>query len=428
MKKKRIFLITAMLVTLCSFIPNLVRYAHRHFFYPDVTIAGFIQMADGLGRQSVELISALKDHFDVHFKKTRTLHHLEDVPQDLYKILSDRSRPSGKVIIFEETLSESEECFQKIFKNMRVNQIRFAYSMFETSKIPQNFVDKIHRYFDAVVVADPYNVRSYQESGVTVPIFTLPLGLDLDRFMNAPLKKEKHTPFVFANFSTCDNRKNTLMLVKAFALAFGNRKDVMLKINARRGMEPETTLVLQEIEKLGLENVFFTIKSVDKAEYLSNFQSIDCYVSFSKGEGFSIQPREAMALGIPCILSDNTAQSTICRSGLVKAIPSTIEEKAFYESFSEDDYGHNFNVSLEEAANAMQELFEHYDVYLKHSEEMRHWVKQYEYKHLKSIYQTLVKPKKILLGSENILREDLLVTNSKTLYNKYLKLYPHLKQ
>lgn len=427
--RKPIIILSIAFLTCCAFIPNIYKYAHRNLIHPDVTVAGFIQMADGMGRQSVELINALKDHFDVHFKKTRILHNLTDVPENIHKILSDRTRPLGKVVIFEETLSEPEACFQKVFSTLRNNQIRLAYSMFETSKIPQDFVNKIERYFDAVIVADPYNVKTYKDSGVTVPIFVLPLGLDLTRFIEAPLKSHKNTPFVFANFSTCENRKNHLMMIRAFAKAFGNRDDVILKINARRGIEPETTLVRQEIEDLGLKNVFFTVESVDNTQYLKNFQSIDCYVNFSKGEGFSIQPREAMALGIPVIVSDNTAQSTICASNLVLSIPSNIEERAIYESFpTGDDYGNNFNSSLEDAASAMQEVFENYENHLNAAQQRRDWVKQYEFKCLTPIYTTLVKPKKIILGNENLLTSDVLITTSETLYKKYLKLYPTLRK
>lgn len=426
--KKLLIILTAALVIPSCFIPNIRKYAHKNLIYPDVTVAGFIQMADGMGRQSVEIINVLKDYFDVHFAKTRDFNILSDVPKHILKIIKDRKRPSGKVIIFEDTLSEPEKCLKDVFNKPRKNQIRLAYSMFETSKIPQDFVNKIQLYFDAVIVADPYNVKTYKDSGVTAPIFVLPLGLDLTNFLEAPLKSEKHSPFVFANFSTCENRKNHLVMIRAFAKAFGNREDVILKINARRGIEPEITLVQEEIEKLGLKNVFFTINCLDKADYLKNFQSIDCYVNFSKGEGFSIQPREAMALGIPVIVSDNTAQSTICRSNLVKSIPSTIEEKAIYESFPSDDYGNNFNICLEDAVLAFQEVFENYEEHLKYAQERREWAKQYEFKSLTPIYKTLVKPKKIILGNEDFLSEDLLITKSETLYNKYLKLYPNLKK
>lgn len=425
MKKKWLF--SLLVIPLAMLTPNIYRYIYTHFVIPDVTVAGFVQMADGLGRQSVELIDTLHEHFDVHFCKTRTTYNTQDVPSHLLEILRNRKRPLGKVLIFEDTIGQPIECFEKVFHAKGNPQLKVAYSMFETSKIPPAFVNKLHQYFDAVVVADPYNVESYKNSGVTLPIFTLPLGLDLDAFMKAPLKSARNTPFVFASFGSCEGRKNYITTLQAFALAFGNREDVMLQLHARRGVSSTIQAVKDEIKRLGLTNVSFNIQSVDREHYIQNFQSIDCYVSLSKGEGFSIQPREALALGIPVILSDQTAQSTLCQSGLVRSVPATIKEKACYESLPDDDYGYFFNVSIDDAAAAFQDVFHHYDEYLARAQQGREWVKYYEYKHLKPLYLTLVKPQQLILGEKNLVTEDTLTTNDVALYNKYLTLYPHLK-
>lgn len=424
MKKRWLLLILPMLGALS---PIGYRYLHKHVLIPDVTIAGFVKMRDGLGRQSVELIDVLSHQLDVHFQKTRAEHAKEDVPNHLIKILSDRERPLGKVVIFEDTLGQPLECFEKTFSHMRTNQLRIAYSMFETSKIPPSFVHKLHTYFDAVVVADPYNIKTYQQSGVNLPIFYLPLGLDLDLFMKAPLKTQKNNPFVFASFGTCESRKNYVTTIRAFAKAFGNRPDVILKINARSGAPSEIITLAKEIGKLGLENVELCLNSASKEQYLKNFQAIDCYVSLSKGEGFSIPPREAMSLGIPCIVSDQTAQSTICQSGLVRSVPAIIAEKAIYEGLPEDDYGDQFTVSVNDAAEAFLDVFENYETYLSQGDKAREWVKQYEFKELSPFYFSVVKPRSISLGNINTITKEGIVTNNLELYNKYLKLYPHLK-
>lgn len=425
--KKKIFFTALVLIASAFGVHRGLRYLHHHVICPDVTVAGFIQMADGLGRQSVELIDSLKKQSDVHFQKTRPT-NWQDVPLHLHSVIKDQSRPLGKVVIFEEALIEANPLVFKVFNKKKPDQIWLTYSMFETSKIPNDFTNNISNYFDAVIVPDPYLIKVYQNSGVTKPIFVLPLGLDLSSFINAPLKSEKNSPFVFANFSSCEGRKNHLMLIKAFNKAFGDRGDVLLKINARRGSKEEIEAVRKEIKDLNLHNVTLTIDAVDNPTYLKNFQAIDCYVSLSKGEGFSIQPREAMALGIPVIVSDNTAQSTICKSGLVKVVPAPIEEKAIYECFATEDFGNFFNVHLEDATDAMLDVFNHYDKYLSQSTNARKWVNQYQYSELQPIYNTFVKPKKLILGDQNLLTENLLMTTSTELYQKYLKLYPDLKK
>jgi len=403
------------------------RYLYKYVLIPDVTVAGFVRMGDGLGKQSVELVKILKDDFDVHFQKTRSEFCKDEVPRELFPILRNKQRPLGKVVVFEDTLARPLACFEKTFHAMRNKQIRLTYSMFETSKIPPSFVHKLHTYFDAVVVPDSYNTVAYKASGVNLPMFCLPLGIDLDPFVQAPLKKKKNTPFVFASFGSCEARKNYITTIRAFAKVFGNRSDVVLKINARRGPPPEVIAVAQEIGRLGLDNVVFSVGPVSEEQYLKNFQEIDCYVSLSKGEGFSIPPREAMALGIPCIVSDQTAQSTICQSGLVRSVPANILEKAHYETLPDDDYGDFFTVTIDDAAEAFLDMFENYESYLAKGAKARQWATAYESKRLSTLYLSLIKPKKITLGTVNEITEEGLITDSLSLYNKYLKLYPHLR-
>lgn len=421
------------LLFLCLFVTlifggyKFYRHHYKNVKRPEVTVAGFVDMADGLGRQSVEIIQTLKKKFDVHFQNTRDTHY-KDVPKKLHKTLKNRKRPQGKIVIYEDTIMQLEEPLMKTFSKKFDPQVRIAYSMFETSRLSSVFVERLHKYFDAVVVPDPYHVKTYQESGVQLPIFVIPLGLNLDPFFNSEIKSKANHPFVFANFSSCENRKNFPLLIKAFSKAFGNSPEVMLRINARRGFDSEIAEVKRVIEEEGLTNVKFTVEKVSSQDYLKNFKSIDCYVSLSKGEGFSIQPREAMALGIPCVVSNNTAQSTICQSQLVRSVESKRVESPVYELFEERDFGENYNVDLEEASAAMLDVYKQYSKYLENREKARNWCSQYRYENLEKLYFTLVKPKAILLGTDNTINEDTITTTSESIIEKYKAIYPHLKE
>jgi len=152
--------------------------------------------------------------------------------------------------------------------------------------------------------------------------------------------------------------------------------------------------------------------------YMDAQQQTDCFVYPSKGEGFSVQPREAMALGIPTIITNNTAQKTICNSGLVECVDSNIEKAAYYQLW-EAIIGNNFDCTVDDLANAMLKVYENYDHYLKQSEAARAWATGYKYENLKEKYLNMVKPKKILLGDKNEITDDYLMTNSKELYEKY---------
>lgn len=290
--------------------------------------------------------------------------------------------------------------------------------MFESSEIPKLWVFNLNHYFDAVVVPDSYNVDAYKDSGVTIPIFVLPLGLNLKPFLNETIKTKAHTPFVFANFSTYILRKNHEQLIKAFYAAFGNNPNVLLWVNGKCSSNKLFEKLLQQVETLGVSNILLTNHLYNNNEYKENFHKIDCYISISQSEGFSIQPRESMALGIPCIVSDNTAQSTICKTGLIKTVSCPTKEIAYYELF-QDVFGFRYHVDFNETVEALRDMYSHYDQYLLESNKLREWASFYDYEKLKPLYCSLLKPKKVILGEENSIKEGVLTTNSKTLYRKY---------
>ena len=417
--KKKLILVFVVLTLVYNgyFVKNQWKKAQT----PDVTIIGRVKMADGIGRQSIEVIKALKDTYEIGFIETYQK-DFTDISSEIKKILVQK-KPPAPVILFEELLTHPDASYpyyQKIFPYCNEKHIRIAYSMIEGTKIPGSWVQILNVYFDAVAVPDAFYVDVYRNSGVSCPIFEVPLVLDIADFLQMPLKEKKGDPFVFANFSSCIDRKNHLKLVRAFAKAFGNRSDVMLKIAYRTGDLSIIKDIFREIEALGLMNVDFQNIEHVKDRYLANFANIDAYISISKSEGFSIQPREAMCLGIPVIATDNTAQSTLCNTKLVRVVPSLKKEKAYFSQA--ESIGYIFDCEQDDVVLAMKDVYENYDYYLSKKEASRKWAEQYSVQSLKMTYQNLVKPKKVVLGDQNKVTDEFLMTDSKLLYKKYKKL------
>lgn len=382
---------------------------------------GFINMHDGIGRQSAEIIDSLKDDVSIGFYPTRKS-IMTDIPLDIQSIISKESHQLGKIVIYEDIIYPfSHNFFQKHFDLNKKDQIRFAYSMVESSEVQKRWVYNLNLYFDAVLVPDPFLVDVYKNSGVTIPIFVLPLGLNLKTFLEKPLKTKSNSPFVFANFSTCILRKNHLDLIDAFYLAFKDDPHIHLWINSKYTEENLFNILQDKVTSLGVSNITLTSNCYNNTEYLKNFDKIDCYVSLSKAEGFSIQPREAMALGIPCVVSDNTAQTTICKSGLVKTVSCPIKEPAYYENFK-DVFGFYYRVELQESAQALKDVYVNYTTYLSQAEKSRAWASQYEYDALHALYKSLITPEIVLMGNEDKIEPHQLITTSRALYEKYQRI------
>jgi glycosyltransferase involved in cell wall biosynthesis len=378
-------------------------------------------MADGIGRQTVELAATLTKKYTVQVISDFVVK--ADVPSAVWDMLKIKYKKPAPVVIVERSIWAPGDSLDQIFPTVDSNaQIRYAYSMLESTRIPAEWVMLINLYFDAVIVPDPFLIEAYLQSGITIPIFHIPLGLNLADLLNSPLKKPKtKEPLIFASLGAGIDRKNHTMAIQAFAKALGNNPNAQLYINCREGNPKIIQEICAEIAKQNCNNIRYTELRLRKDAYLKFFRSIDCLLSFSKGEGFSIQPREAMALGIPAIITNNTAQRTICNSGLVKVVSSDIPEPCFYFGRSISD-GERFNCSLEECASAIQDVYLNYDQYLEKGPMMRKWASFYDYSHLSSQYECLVSPRKVVLGDVNEITKDCVYTNSKPLYEKYIAL------
>ena len=412
---------------LALFLAQGLLGAHDHRV--DLTVVGMVLSVDGEGRQPLDLITILEETTSISFLQ---IGHLSDrelaaVSPGVRRALTTPGRACpGRVLIHEYMLTcppRNERPKRAYWSRFHLpqttkRQVRFAYTMFESTRIPRDWVHILNTSFDGAIVPDEFLVEVYRESGVKIPVFVIPLGRDFSRYLEAPIKGARGTPFVFANFSACNARKNLLKLVQAFGDAFGNNSDVQLRLGWRwvDGELPRS--IFSEISARGLTNVTIDQRAFDAQAYFDRFQQVDCYVNIATGEGFSIQPREAMALGIPVIATDNTGQKPICNSGLVRVVPSPYAIKALYPF--PGDFGSQYQCRTEDVVEALRDVYTNYETYLQKGPEARSWASQYHFTKMTPQYRSLIKPVQVMLGKMNKIGTDgTVVTTSKSLIRKY---------
>lgn len=297
--------------------------------------------------------------------------------------------------------------------------LKFAYVVAEYTKIPHDEVRIFNKHFDALIIPDPWLESVYRTSGVKIPIFTLPLVLDLESLHKKPIKRKTTTPFVFGFSGVDPIRKNIRLLIKSFSQEFGNDPQVSLIIHSR--FEDKLGYIEKIIKKAQCSRIKFIQEGFSRPEYEDFISALSCYVILSKGEGFSITPREALAAGIPCILSNNTAHKIICDTGYVAAVKSNILEPAY----SNKKKGFMFNCTIKDTRKALRDVYQRYDHYVTCAQKGREWTKQYLVENLRAKYMNLVKPSKVILGKENKVTDEYLMVSSRTLFDKYRLLCTH---
>ena len=403
-------------------IYSLFFLIHSFFIIPtDLTIVGFVRDFDGIGSLPLILFKEFKDTFSVNMYHMRPPLY-SDKSTSLEDFSFDKNKNIGKVVLFTGFFFENTDEVQKIFDS---DAIKIAISMFESTAIPQSWVSSLNNSFDLLCVPDDFLVEVYKKSGVTIPIFVLPIPLNLSSFYN---KKSKKSPsaFVFGMTGDSFSHKNHILLTQAFIEEFGNNPALQLIIHTKGQVKTPYLAELKDFFETidNYHNIVFLEKNLSPKEYIDFMAFLNCYVLLSASEGFSITPRQAMALEIPCILSDNTAHKTLCSSGFPYPVLSEIEITPYYLKplFAHKEFlGYQYTVDILDVRKALRNMYTQYALYQERAKKAKEWVMQYDFSNLKDTYLCLLKPKKIILSSHNTISNSVFSTNSADLYKKYKK-------
>lgn len=312
-----------------------------------------------------------------------------------------------------------EHFWKQYIKLPNKSIIKLAYCVTERTMVTPKWINRLNQHFDAIIVPDQWLVEVFKNSGLNIPIFTLPIALNLNSLLNQPIRKKEQTPFIFGFSGGWWDRKNHKLLIQAFAEEFGNNPNVMLKIHGR--MSSGFKNIAHFHAQQNASNILLEQKLLSRNAFESFLASLHCYITVAKGEGFSIIPRQVLALATPCIVSNNTAQITICDSGCVYSVPSNILEPS-YLIHGRELSGYDFNCAIDDVKKALRSVYENYDHYCALAVQGREWVKQYLPQNLKNKYMTLVAPKVVILGNCNQITDEFIMTDCISLFEKYKKL------
>ena len=231
-------------------------------------------------------------------------------------------------------------------------------SMWEGNNLPSPWIKGFNR-FSYVFVPSKFVGDVLKESGVTAKIFLLPLGINADFYRTKERSFPKNRPFRFLSVGKMEPRKNVVTLVEAFQREFV-KDNVELWIKTReRFVPPPVAAAAKNNKRIKLIEATLT-----EEELLSLYYETDCFVYPSRGEGFAFPPRNAVATGMPTIVTDWSALAEI--EGAVKVPPvgfSPMYPCGF--SFGEEKSILMADVNPNTLGLVMRDVFERYDGYAR---------------------------------------------------------------
>lgn len=222
---------------------------------------------------------------------------------------------------------------------------------FETTVIPASWIRRINAC-EVLMVPCKQNIEAFKNSGVTIPIELIHWGVDPDKF--SELKRVGGRPFTFGTMGALSTRKGTDILVKAFEKAFPNGEDVRLICKTSFNQYH----FLSKDKRIKVD-----MTPVPHDELIEQFfQKVDCFVFPTRGEGFGLTPLEALATGIPAIVTDWSGPCEYMTDEVGwKLRYEMVDATDFSTGVYKEDCGQWAEPSLDHLVELMRYAFEHQD-------------------------------------------------------------------
>lgn len=244
--------------------------------------------------------------------------------------------------------------------------LKLAWFAWEESLVPLDVVRLLNGRFQGILVQTQFVAKALVDSGVRLPIRVMGCGPDLSAY--APLgaaragasavrRPTKAAPFVFLHVSSCFPRKGVDVLLAAYARAFRRGDPVRLVI---KGFPNPHNDVREQIEHLrrmdpNAPEIVIINRDLSVTSLVELYREADSMVLPSRGEGFNLPAAEALAGGLPLIVTAYSGQTDFAGPDVARQVgfrfaPSRSHLNRYGSVWAEPD--------IDDLATAMRELFE----------------------------------------------------------------------
>lgn len=184
-----------------------------------------------------------------------------------------------------------------------------VFTMWEASFLPEAFRETLHE-FDRIIVPSLHNVELFSRYHADVQY--VPLGVDPEAWHYTP-RPEVREQFRFL-IGGSGARKGTDLAYDAFKAVFGKQFRDGQWIG--RGPEPRLVMKNPKSEPFPAPWVEMVGGRLTADEEIALYETAHVYLQPSRGEGFGLQPLQAIAQGLPTILTNAHGHASFAPLGI----------------------------------------------------------------------------------------------------------------
>jgi glycosyltransferase involved in cell wall biosynthesis len=189
-----------------------------------------------------------------------------------------------------------------------VGSKRIAYIVWETTLLPSSKI-KVLKSMDAVWTPSNWGRQLLINNGFEADrMGVVPEGVDTEQFKPVATAPEQSRPFRFLYVGKWEQRKGTEDLIKAFCAEFQPDEPVELVLHGWNPYVPGFDL-RQSIRRIAGTGAAAIVASypLKDDEMVRLYNSCDAFVLPTRAEGWGLPITEAMACGLPVIVTEYSA-------------------------------------------------------------------------------------------------------------------------
>lgn len=203
--------------------------------------------------------------------------------------------------------------------------LTFQYFGWEESLLPQEYVHDFNRHLTGIGVMSSFVKTVLRESGVTVPIDVVGVGVrqpDVEHPMDLDELSEVRS-FRFLHISSAFPRKGVDVLLKAFFVQFTGDDDASLILKTFPNPHNEVKALIDELtaQHDNSPHVVWINRDMSEVEIDSLYAAASSYVHPARGEGFGLPVAEAMNACVPVIAPASTGLADFVSDATASTVP-----------------------------------------------------------------------------------------------------------
>ena len=235
------------------------------------------------------------------------------------------------------------------------NAYNIGFSYWETNKLPDIWVKRMNE-MDEIWTTSLWCKQVFEDSGVTVPVFNFRLGVD--KLFSPKKRVLKNNKFTFLCIGAPSTRKNSQMTVDAFIKVFSGDDNIRLLYKSMdapdaRWINGNETRPIDRHPQIDIID-----KDVSMKELSDIYDSVDCVVYPTSGEGWGMLPYQGIAKGIPTICTNATA----CTEYAELSVPLDFKYSDINMSGIYTDCGTWAEPNFDDLCDKMLYVYNNYDV------------------------------------------------------------------